>query len=144
MRISLLDEPEVGEARKQQLAELLADGASRKAIAETFGVNVDTITDWRKRPDVQSRVDAIQKDKAQRVMAHTDTAILKRLEAGTTKIPLKDLLEIRRTFAGSIVNVNPNDRAAATAELLKLLDSDPELARRFAAKLGASGDDPDA
>lgn len=146
MRVSILDDPETGPQTRDTVAELLADGATRQAIADVFGVNKDTITEWRKRPDVQARVAKLQQDRANRILTGTDTRIAAKLEARNENgdlvpIPLRDLLEIRRTYAGNIVQVNPGDKAAAMGELLTALHEDPEAAAAVRSALGAADDD---
>lgn len=141
MRTSILDDEVYGAQRRDELAELLADARPRAVIAEHFGVSVDTITEWRKREDIQVRVNRLTRDRANRILSHTDSRIMGKLESGA-EVPMKDLLEIRRTYAGAAPPDAPGDKAAAAAELLKALHSDPELAARFAATM--SGDaDPD-
>lgn len=136
-RHSILDEDT---DRIQRLAELLAEGIKRDDIAEVFGVHRDTISEWRKRADVQQLMSKIIDDRAKRILSHTDTRIVKKLEEGST-IPMRELLEIRRTFAGEKVNLDvAGDRGAAITDLLAAVNADPELAKRLAEQLQSPED----
>lgn len=132
MKVSPLDQnPE----RKDQLAELLANGAKHADIAEVFGVHRDTIGEWKKRADIQAKVSKIIENRSNAILAHTDTAILKRLEQSRDSgksMPVEVLLRIRQTFAGEKITVDTKgDRAGAMEELMRELHEHPELAAAF-------------
>lgn len=143
MKVSQLDQyPE----RKEELAQLLADGVKHADIADVFGVHVDTIGDWKKRPDVQAKVSKIIENRANSILAHTDTSILKRLEQARDSgksLPIEILLQIRKTFAGEKLTVDSKgDKAGAMQELMRELHEHPDLAAAFGAVGADDGDDP--
>lgn len=128
------------------LCQLLAEGVPHRVIGETMGVTRDTVGDWKKRPDVQSRVTVIIKERANAILAHTDTSIQKKLEAaaqeGAKPIPVEVLLQIRRTYAGEkVVLDTAGDKAGAMEELMKVLHENPEIAAAFAESAGAPDTD---
>jgi transposase-like protein len=141
MRIwSLQDSPE----RQDALAEMLANGDSRATIAEAFGINVDTVTEWRKRPEIAARVKKINDDRAQRIVSLTDAKLIARLEGPKAgEIPTETLLKIRQTVGGTLVKTEQTgDAAAAAAELFQAAHDDPELAEalRKLQEAGAGSD----
>src|SRR5687768_1869309 len=121
MKMSVLDHETHGAEDRQRLAELLADGAKRADIADVFGVHVDTVSEWRKRSDIKALVSKIIEDRADRILSHTDTKILKMLES-EKKIPLETLLKIRTAFAGEKLNVKVGaDQEEALRALMEAL-----------------------
>jgi transposase len=137
MKVSIIDQdPE----RLDQLAELLADGVYAKDIAKVFGVHRDTVGEWKKRPDVQTKVSQLIKQRANNILSKTDTKILKRLES-EKELPIEILLQVRRTFAGEKLTVDTKATSAdATAELLQAIHQNPELAKAIG-QAKADGDD---
>lgn len=141
MKVSILDQdPE----RKRELAMLFADAVKHADIAEVFNVHIDTIGEWKKRADVQSLITKIIADRANNILSHTDTAILKRLEQarepGGKGISMETLLRVRQTFAGEKVALDiKGDASTAMRELMMQLHDHPELA----ALLGEANSDAD-
>ena len=117
----------------QQLVELLADGTPARAIADTFGVHPRTIGEWKKRADVKARLSQHIRERADSILSHTDTRIRKVLESGKD-LTMRELLEIRRTFAGEKVDLNlGGNQGEALAEMMEKLHDNPELARELGA-----------
>lgn len=135
-RVSILDEqPELID----DLAVLFADGAKRADIAETFGVEVWTVTQWRKRPDVQRKVSKIVSERANRILSLTDTKLEALLHAKGASMSVDQLIKIRTAFAGENVNLNlQGDSATALRELMQAMHAEPELAAALS-KLGFDG-----
>lgn len=125
MRIWTLDNDPEGQA---QFAELVADGATRKQIAEVFSIDTDTVTEWKKRPEIQERVNKLRRERSQRVLTHVDKKIMGRLESEEVDIPTETLLRIRQTYAGEVPLDNKGDADSAAAALLKAAHDDPQLA----------------
>ncbi len=136
-RVSPLDEfPD----SVDQLVELLGTGATREQIAKVFGVNKRTITEWRKRDDVQQKLSKFIRDRANRVLSLTDDKVLKQLESNK-QLSVDQLLKIRQTYAGEAFDVNAgSDAAQALSELMKAADKDPALARALAGVLPDAAD----
>lgn len=117
-----------------KLAELLAEGCSHRQIAEVFDVNQRTISDWRRRGDVQAVMAKKITERASRILRHTDSRVEKHLEQNP-KISLDQLLRIRREFAGSTVTVKESvDKSGALTELMQQLHENPDLAAAFGEK----------
>lgn len=140
MKTCMLDDPALGQERRETLAQLLADGATREAIAEVFGISADTVTDWRKRADVQQLQQKIIRERANNILSQTDSKILARLQSPEAKIGLRELLEIRRTFAGEKLDINMGaDHGSAITELMEKLHDDPTLAAALGGALTPDG-----
>ena len=77
---SILDHPTEGEARRSELADLLAAGARRPEIAETFGVHVDTVSTWTGRADIQALVTERIRQRANRMVRSIDATIEGKLQ----------------------------------------------------------------
>lgn len=135
MRPAFLDEfPE----RLDEFAMLLATGKTRKEIANYFDISVESVSAWRKRPDVRARVGALIKERANRIFIHTDSAIEKRLERDRDTIAMRDLLEIRRSFAPDAPTADTTPEAVQ--EFLEQMHSDPDFAEQVSEAL--KDDDP--
>jgi transposase len=120
--------------------ELLADGRTRAEIASAMGCSKEAVSLWKKRSDVQAKLAHVVTERANRVLSHTDSRIVKRLESGK-EIPLRELLEIRRTFAGEKVELtHKGAKGDALLELMQKLHDSPDLAREFGA---VSADEPE-
>lgn len=115
---------------QDRLAEMLANGDSRPTIAGAFNIHVDTVTEWRKRPEIAARVRKINDDRAARIVSLTDSKLISRLEGPkASEIPTETLLKIRQTIAGTLVKTEQTgDSAAAAAELFQAASQDPKLA----------------
>lgn len=126
MRLSLLDEDPT---RVETVAKLLATGATREKVCEVMGItDLKTVTEWRKRPDVQAAITKVIRERENRVLSLTDTQIVKKLEALGDKIDLETLLKVRREFAGATINLKDGDQAGALEELVAAMHKNPALA----------------
>lgn len=127
---------------EDDFARMLHEGCPRSQLAAAFDIHIDTVTDWRKRPSVEAKVSKLNKARATRIASLVDTKVEQRLTANKD-IPLRDLLEIRRTFVGT--GDGTEDTApSALEELVKAMHSDPEAAEQLQAALKGADDDPDA
>lgn len=127
------------EARRQ-LAELLSRGETRENIAEVFGVHKDTITEWRKRADVQALVSKFVEERSNRILSKVDNK-LEGILSQVDKLSLEDLLKIRREFAAAKSETTIRvDSAGALEDLMEQVAADPALA---AALLGTTADAAD-
>lgn len=132
-RVSPLDRnPEY----KDILAQMLGNGIPYRIIAEHFDVHLDTVGVWKKRPDIQALVTKYIQERANAILAHTDTAIQKRLEQssqpGGKPIPVEVLLRIRQTYAADRPPEDAGDeKPAALEEMLLALHTNPDLAKQL-------------
>jgi phage portal protein BeeE len=116
-RQSPLDHPTEGEARRSELADLLAAGARRPDIARAFGVHVDTISTWTGRADIQAMVTERIRQRANRMVRSIDATIEGKLQHAE-KLDIKDLLDIRRALVPARMDIRDDrDRDAALEEL---------------------------
>lgn len=121
-----------------QFIELLAGGAARPAIAETLGINKATVSEWKKRPDVQQDLTKRIKERVNEVLRHTDSKIVEKLRAAKD-LSIDQLLKIRHEFAGDNVNLNVSgDGSQALQDLLTAVHEDPVLAATLAKVLPRS------
>lgn len=93
---------------REQLADLIAAGASRAEMAEAFSVHVDTITNWRKDRVVQQLVSERNRVRTNRIVARIDAAIERILDNADDEeqtLPVEDLIKIRRELAPKIKTV---------------------------------------
>jgi hypothetical protein len=116
--------------------EMVSDGVTRQKISDTMHINKETVTEWNKRPDIQAAVAKRIRDRANRVLRHTDTRIEKVLEQRGKELSVDQLLKIRHEFAGDQLNLSVSgDGAQALQELLAKADDDPALAAALAGAL---------
>lgn len=116
-RTSILDHPDEGESRRNELADLLAAGARRPDIAEAFGVHIDTISTWTGRADIQAMVTERIRQRANRMVRSIDATIEGKLQHAE-KLDIKDLLDIRRALVPARMDIRDDrDRDAALEEM---------------------------
>lgn len=124
--------------QRERLALLLSRGETRERVAEVFGVNKDTITEWRKRADVQALITKFIEERSNRILSKVDNK-LEGILSQVDKLSLEDLLKIRREFAAAksetVIKV---DQAGALEDLIAKTIADPELAEKL---LGMSADE---
>lgn len=108
-----------GSAFIEQVADLYVAGLTRQQIADNLGAgDVKTITRWVRDERTQKLIQAKTRDRANRILRTVDTALMAKLEnpEERKKMPLKDLLDIRRTVAPTVVEVGRvGDQAAEDA-----------------------------
>src|SRR4051794_7952121 len=115
--VSILDHPEEGEARRSELADLLAAGARRPDIADAFGVHVDTVSTWTGRADIQAMVTERIHKRGNRMVRSIDATIEGKLQHAD-KMHVKDLLDIRRALVPARMDIRDDrDRDAALEEM---------------------------
>jgi len=127
MSRSGLDEPGVPE----ELAELLAAGASRKACAEHFGKHKDTIRSWAADPRVVELTRKIRQTRVDEIVQKVDAALHARLQHAD-KLSVRDLIQIRDTFEGESNATGKRDDQSAAEELWDKMADDPAFAQRIA------------
>lgn len=123
----------------QQVAEVVAEGATRQVVADCFGVqDLDTITRWKRDPRVKSRVEKIVRDRVTEVHRKVDSVIAARLQ-DAHELTLKDLLDIRKEFLGGALR-NQTEKAddATVAEAREALENNPGLVDELAELLSAN------
>jgi len=120
---SVLEDPE----NVKRVAELLAEGATRKTVADTFNIkDLDTITRWKRDPRIKAKVRRLIDDRAIDVSRKVDSTIEGRLQR-SEDLTIKELIEIRKEYGGTkLANKEVDDDALAT-QALELLEKDPEL-----------------
>jgi hypothetical protein len=119
--------------RLDLFVEMLAEGCTRQQIADAFGSGKRQITEWKKRPDVQAKLIALIRERANGILSHTDTRIQKLLESGK-EIPTRDLLEIRRTYAteAAVAKTGNSEEQERLIQTLQELHDNPDFARKVA------------
>lgn len=135
-RPSLMDD----EAIRKQVAEMHADGNTRKAIASKFDVHYDTVSSWLQREDVKAQVDKILRDRTHRILRSVDTRIETMIQ-NIDKLSLDELLKVRKEFLPDRKEIKLNvSKEDALSELWERVAEDPEAAQAI---LGLDGP-PDA
>ena len=82
-----------------QVAELLAEGLTRREVADELGVkDVDTITRYKRDPRVKSHLTRLINERVQEVTRKVDAKIMGHLQR--EDLTVKELLDIRREFLG--------------------------------------------
>lgn len=134
-RPSLLNDP----VKADQIAEMFADGASRKEIASTFGIkDVQTVTRWRTDPRIESRVRKLINARVVMVTTKVDAVIAGRLQHAD-KMTIKELLDVRKEYLGGALREQTEkaDDSVLTAAM-EALERDPELLDKMSALLDSS------
>lgn len=113
-RSVIMDDPE----QREKIAEMYGKGVSRAEIGAVFNVHPDTVRGWLRKPEMQALVAAVRLARANRIVRLTDAAILGRIETPEARklMSLKDLLEIRKTFQPTSIEIGRSGDSAA-AEL---------------------------
>ena len=127
MRVHTLD---YNDENLDQFVGMLAEGATNAQIAEAFGVGSRSITEWRKRKDVQEKLHAVIRERASRILSQTDSKLMGVLTGPSgDKLSVDQLLKIREAFR---LEGAPEDPAKAGLEAMQqLMDraaDDPEVA----------------
>jgi hypothetical protein len=111
------------------LVKLFAEGATREQIGDAFGVDVWTVTQWRKRRDVQEKLHALIRNRASQILSHTDTKLLAILTNPKSQLSVDQLLKIREAFKLDGATEDPAKAGIeAMKELMDLAADDPALA----------------
>lgn len=104
---------------REEIADYYVAGLTRREIADRVGISdVKTITRWYHDEKVQAMIAVKNRERANRIIRTVDSAIMAKLEnpEERKKLPLKDLLDIRKTVAPTVVEVGrPGDQASADA-----------------------------
>jgi hypothetical protein len=109
-------------------AKMLSEGVGRAEIADALGINKSTVTEWKKRPDVQQRWAKYVEERANRICSQTDTRIEALLRERGDEMSVDQLLKIRHEYAGDKVTVQSGDGANALQQLLEEAHRNPEAA----------------
>lgn len=126
--------------RQEEFARLVHEGHTRDAIASAFEINPETVTAWRKRPQIAALIKRMNDDRENRIVSKVDSRLMAALD-NNDQLDVKTLLEIRRTIDGTRVkNTATGDAAVALAELMKAVNADPDLAAKLR-ELGVGVDD---
>lgn len=127
--VSPLDHPTEGAARRRILAELCAEGHDRAKIAAVMDVHPDTITVWRRRPDVQQQITKLIQDRVNRLTSRIDARLEGLLQDDNIRrLDLKDLLAIRKELSPQIVKLDTDPDKVAEEVFAKLMGTNPEKA----------------
>jgi hypothetical protein len=128
----------------KQVAEMFAAGASRRDMAEVFGVkDVDTITRWRRDPRVKVHALKITEDRVLQVTRKVDGVIAERLEHAN-EMTVNELLAIRKEFLGGALRAQTERADDSTiGEMSEWLEKNPKAADKLE-ELLRTGDVPGA
>lgn len=119
---SYLEEP----GAREELAELLAAGATLKTCAEHFGNSTDTIRRWKQDAKVIELTRKIRQARVDEIVQKVDGAIHGKLREAE-KLPVRDLLEIRKTYQPESNATGKKDNQQAAEELWEQIGNNPEL-----------------
>lgn len=133
--------------RRPDLAVIVAEhyvaGDSNEQIAHalnaadsSLNTHKDTITDYRRIPDVAAMIERLSKERIARLTRKIDGKLEARLD-GKDKIDTETLLKIRKELLGGVRKIEFKDtsdgKKSATAKLWDAADDDPEAAARMMA-----------
>ena len=118
------------EGVREELAELLAAGATLKTCAEHFGNHKDTIRRWKQDAKVIELTRKIRQARVDEIVQKVDGAIHGKL-AAADKLPVRDLLEIRKTYQPESNATGKKDNQTAAEELWEKIGDHPELAEKI-------------
>lgn len=123
-RPSKLADPEFA----QLVAEAFASGASRKDIAEQFGVRcLETISIWRRDPRVKVPLTKIMEDRVLQITRKIDASIEARL-GDVDKMTVKELLDIRKEYlGGTLRSRTENIDDDVIGEAMEALEDNPAI-----------------
>lgn len=117
------------EANRQRVADLHANGAVRKVIAEEFDVQPNTVSAWLQREDIKALVDRVLRDRTHRILRSVDTRIETMLQ-NINKLSLEELLKVRKEFLPDRKEIKLNvSKEDALSELWERVAEDPEAAQ---------------
>lgn len=134
--------------RRPDLAVIVAEhyvaGDSNEQIAHalnaadsTLNVHKDTITDYRRIPDVAAMIERLSKERIARLTRKIDGKLEARLD-GDDKIDTETLLKIRKELLGGVRKIEFKDtsesgKKSATEKMWDEADKDPDSAARMMA-----------
>jgi hypothetical protein len=136
---------------RDRVAELWADGASNKTIAETvhreFSEIEDvpvknTIINWRHDEQVKNKIHSIMRERVSRIVRRTDSELISRLE-NAEELTVKEIIDIRKEIAPARDVLDENERVDpgdAASDLFGAAMDDPELAKKIAGEAADVGE----
>ena len=102
----------------------------------SLNVHKDTITDYRRYPDVAVMIKTLSEERIARLTRKIDSKLEARLDADA-EIDTETLLKIRKELLGGRLKIEHKDtsegRKSATERMWKAADDDPEAAARMMA-----------
>ena len=128
-----------------RVAEMFADGASRKEMMEALGMkDPKTITTWRKDPRIDSRVRKLINARVTMITSKVDAVLSARLQH-SEKLTIKELIDIRKEYLGGAMReaTERADDSVLTAAM-EALERDPELLEKMSALLDSKPEEPRA
>jgi hypothetical protein len=136
---------------RDRVAELWADGASNKTIAETVHSEFseiedvpvkNTIINWRHDEQVKNKIHSIMRERVSRIVRRTDSELISRLE-NADELTVKEIIDIRKEIAPARDVLDENERVDpgdAASDLFGAAMDDPELAKRIASEAADAGE----
>lgn len=142
-RFSKIDDPDF--AKSVGLAWV--EGLTGAEMAEMFGVERRTVTNWLRDPRVKSHAAKFAEERIMRIIRKTDTEIEKRMRHLENE-DIATILKVRKEYLNNTVKkVDPVGGGAADAhtveDTMDALDSNPELAAALQQILESGGKAPD-
>lgn len=112
----------------KQVAEAFVAGASRRAMADMFGVkDLDTITRWRRDPRVKVLAAKLTEDRVLQVTRKVDGVIAAKLEEASN-MTVMELLAIRKEFLGGGARAKLDNVDEGTiGEAQDLIEKNPDF-----------------
>lgn len=134
-RTSALADPEYAKT----VAAAFVSGMTHKEIAEQFGINKDTVTNWRRDPRVKAHAMKMIEDRVLSVTRRIDSIIEGRLQHAEN-MSIKDLVMLRKEFLGGALRTQTENVDEQTvSEAMTALDKNPELIDQLQALIENSG-----
>lgn len=118
--------------------QLIADEINKR-YPQALPVNKETITDYRRHPEVAPLIEAGKKERELRAVRKLDHALLAKLDAAAENMSVKELVEIRKALVGE-THHNKNEEVEGETlqeKLMKLADTDPAQAEKLMVLLSA-------
>jgi transposase-like protein len=115
----------------QRVAEMLADGLSRREIANRLGVKDPmTISRWRKDPRVTGILTGLINDRVREVTRKVDSKIAGILEKDD--LTIQELLAIRKEFLGGALRAEAEKADHVTVNEAMTAAEDPQFQQKLA------------
>lgn len=134
-RPTALSDPEYAKA----IAAAFVSGMSHRQIASEFGINKDTVTNWRRDPRVKAHALKMIEDRILTITRRVDSIIEARLQHAEN-LSIKDLVMLRKEYLGGALRQQTEKADEATvSEAMTALEENPQLAEQLAALLQNGG-----
>lgn len=123
-----------------RVAEAFVSGMTRKAMAEEFQVNRNTITRWRRDPRVKAHVSKLTEDRILTITRKVDSEIERRL-GHIGNMTVKEILEIRKEYLGGTFRQDVEGvDDETTTQAMRLLEANPQLVSQMLTLLSETTD----